>query len=72
MKNKKCPNKKSCWGYVNNSCDDCSIGMCINKLHRKIEKLKAENEKLKAENEELTSRLNIILNHDFREVTENE
>lgn len=61
MKNRKCPNRNHCWGYTNNSCDDCAIGNCINKLHRKIDKLKTENEKLKAEN----VRLNRIAYPDF-------
>lgn len=61
MKNRKCPQKNHCWGYTNNSCEDCTIGKAIIKLNKKIDKLQAENEKLKAEN----ARLNIILNHDF-------
>ena len=46
MKNRKCPQKKHCWGYHNGSCEDCGIGECIDKLHRKIDKLSKENEKL--------------------------
>lgn len=58
MKNRNCPNRKTCWGYVNSSCDDCHIGKCVNNLHKKIDKLKAENKKLKTENAELNTILN--------------
>ena len=60
MKNKKCPQRKVCWGYVNSSCEDCNLGKAINRLYKKIDILKAENMKLKSENEELNHRIEII------------
>lgn len=65
MKNRKCPQRKGCWGYVNGVCDGCTIGNTINGLRSKIDRLKTENLKLKAENEELKSRIDVLLNPNF-------
>lgn len=72
MKNRKCPQRKGCWGYVNGVCDGCVIGETINGLRSKIDrlktqnlKLKTENEELKTENEELKSRIDVLLHPNF-------
>ena len=49
MKNKKCPERKLCFGYKDDGCEDCAFGMEITKLHKRIERLKKQNEKLTIE-----------------------
>lgn len=49
MKNKKCPNKRLCWGYMNGGCDTCSAGAEVNRIYKRIDRLKKQNEKLTVE-----------------------
>ena len=49
MKNKKCPERKLCFGYKDDGCGDCAFGMEITKLHKRIDRLKKQNEKLTIE-----------------------
>ena len=44
MKNRKCPNHKTCWVY--GSCEDCELGKEITRLHKRIDRLKRQNETL--------------------------
>ena len=46
MKNKKCPEKKFCFGYKDNNCEGCAFGNEITKLHKRIDRLKKQNETL--------------------------
>ena len=41
LKCRVCVQKKDCWGYINNSCDDCSIGKAFSSMVKKIKKLRA-------------------------------
>lgn len=49
MKNRRCPQRSHCWGYRNESCDDCGIGNELDKLHKKIERLEKKNARLEQE-----------------------
>lgn len=46
MKNKKCPERKFCFGYSGNYCEGCGVGDEILKLHKRIDRLKKQKEKL--------------------------
>ena len=46
MKNRKCPEKKTCFGYMDDTCEGCGIGDEILKLHKRIDRLKKQNETL--------------------------
>ena len=46
MKNTKCPEKKTCFGYKDNACEGCDVGDEITKLHKRIDRLKKQNETL--------------------------
>ena len=46
MKNKKCPERKFCFSYKDNSCEGCACGDEILKLHKRIDRLKKQNETL--------------------------
>ncbi len=46
MKNKKCPEKKFCFGYKDNNCEGCTFGEEITKLHKRIDRLKKQKETL--------------------------
>ena len=46
MKNKKCPERKHCFGYKDGYCDGCAIGDEITRLHKRIDRLKKQKEKL--------------------------
>lgn len=52
MKNRKCPNHKSCWDY--GSCEDCELGKEIARLHKRIDRFKRQNEKWEETCTELT------------------
>ena len=65
MKNRSCPQRKGCWGYVNGVCNGCNIGKSIDGLRRKIDRLKTQNLKLKAENEELKAKIDVLQNPNF-------
>ncbi len=50
MKQTKCPNGKhsGCWDY--GSCEDCPIGIMIERYEKKVKRLKSENETLTLKN----------------------
>lgn len=47
MKNRNCPDKDTCWGYKESSCEGCAIGEKIARLVRQNKKLKVENVNLR-------------------------
>lgn len=58
MKQTKCPNGKhsGCWDY--GSCEDCPIGIMIERYEKKVKRLKSENESLTLKNKVLKNEKN--------------
>ena len=56
MRNRRCPQRSHCWGYRNESCDGCSIGKEVTRLHKKIERLEKKNARLEQELAEAKAR----------------